>query len=569
MRKMPGVLDRIARNLTVSPLVALFIAIAMLIGALALAIQNDRLGKAEKLRQASVQAEVLASSLAAPLAFDDEVAIRGYLQAFRADAAIQAAAAYDETGKFVAGFAQPGTSFPPSGRLMAPSFEGRDLIVTAAVAQNGSRIGTVYLRSSIETGLRRAMRYLGIALIVTFASFLVGLLGAAYASLSHSHARLKAEIESREKAEAALRQSQKMEAMGQLTGGVAHDFNNLLMVASGGLELLERTSDPEKRKRLNSGIRQAVDRGAKLTQQLLTFARRSPLNPEVVDLADRIHGMDTLLDRSLREDVGLQLDLPADLWPIEVDASQLEVAILNMALNARDAMPDGGTITISAYNQPQEDGQDRVVLTIADTGTGIAADQIAQIFEPFFTTKGVGQGTGLGLSQVYGFAQSSGGDIQAENEAGRGTVMRLLLPRTTKPLPGPVTEAAPVAVMGDSRRRALLVEDDDTVATMVGAMLGELGFDHDRVASADAALKRLEAAADVEILLSDMVMPGEMSGLDLVRTVADRWPELPTVLMTGYSAAAASASAEGVRLLLKPYRIDALAAEIDAATKSA
>lgn len=564
---MPDILNRVARSLTVSPLVALFIAIGLLACALTLAIQNDRLGKAEKLRQASVQAQILASSLAAPLAFDDVGAIREYLNAFRADAAIQAAAAYDENGKLVAGFAQPGMALPDAGRLAAPSFLGRDLIVTAAVAQDGSRIGTVYLRSSIESGLRRAMRYLGIALIVTFASFLVGLLGAAYASLSHSHARLQAEIESREKAEAALRQSQKMEAMGQLTGGVAHDFNNLLMVASGGLELLERTRDPEKRKRLNSGIRQAVDRGAKLTQQLLTFARRSPLNPEVLDLAERIHGMDTLLDRSLGESVSLEFDLPADLWFVEADASQLEVAILNIALNARDAMPDGGTISISARNQTREDGTDWVVLSIADTGIGIAPDEIGKIFEPFFTTKGVGQGTGLGLSQVYGFAQSSGGEIQADSEVGRGTVMRLFLPRATKAPPRRTVQAPFAPIMGTVRRRALLVEDDDTVATMVGAMLDELGFDHDRVDSADAALKRLEADAEVEIILSDMVMPGDMSGLDLVHAVASRWPNVPVVLMTGYSAAAASASAEGVRLLIKPYRIDALAAEIDAATK--
>ncbi|KKC27126.1 ATP-binding protein [Sphingomonas sp. SRS2] len=568
MKPIPDFFDRLARRLTASPLGALLIAVALLIGALFLAIQNDRLGKSEKLRQATVQANILASSLAAPLAFDDNDAIREYLHAFRADAAIQAAAAYDEHGKLVAGFAQPGAALPPTGRLTTPAFQGRDLIVTAAVAQDGSRIGTVYMRSSIESGLRRAMRYLGIALIVVFASFLVALLGAAYASLSHSLVRLRSEIESREKAEAALRQSQKMEAMGQLTGGVAHDFNNLLMVASGGLELLERTTDPEKRKRLNTGIRQAVDRGAKLTQQLLTFARRSPLNPEVIDLADRIHGMDTLLDRSLREDVAIVLDLPEDLWLVEVDASQLEVAVLNMALNARDAMPAGGTITISAHNHAQPGARDQIVLAIADTGTGIEPEQISKVFEPFFTTKGVGQGTGLGLSQVYGFVQSSGGEIEVESEPGQGTTMRLRLPRTNKAVPKPAGHPPVAPRGGKGRRRALLVEDDDTVATMVGGMLDELDFDHDRVASADAALERLEADTEVELILSDMMMPGEMNGLDLVRVIAKKWPKLPTILMTGYSAAAASAASEGLRLLVKPYRLDDLATEIDAVTKS-
>ncbi|QEH81890.1 response regulator [Sphingomonas sp. C8-2] len=561
---MPESLMRLARRLTASPIVALLIALALMAAALALAIQNDRYGKAERLRQASVQAQILASSLAAPLAFNDDGATREYLNAFRNDATIQAAAAYDPQGHLVAGFAQPGTVLPTVGRLTAPTLQGPDLIVTAPVAQNDTRIGSVYLRFSIESGLRRALRYLGIALIVILASLLVALLGAAYASLSHSHAQLKNEIDSRQKAEAALRQAQKMEAMGQLTGGVAHDFNNLLMVASSGLELLERTSDPAKRERLKTGIRQAVDRGAKLTQQLLTFARRSPLNPEVIDLADRLHGMDTLLDRSLRENVAIRFDLAPDLWPVEVDASQLEVAVLNMALNARDAMPEGGTITITARNERRAEGGDRVLLAIADTGVGIAEDKIAKIFEPFFTTKGVGQGTGLGLSQVYGFVQSSGGEIEVTSQPGQGTVMCVLLPRTTK---RPPAVAAPTAARRtEGRRRALLVEDDEAVATMVGGMLDELGFDHHHVASADKALECLEGDAEVELVLSDMVMPGAMSGLDLVRAIARRWPRLPVVLMTGYSAAAASAAAEGVRLLLKPYRIEDLAAEIDAAS---
>jgi signal transduction histidine kinase len=562
---MPEPLMRLARRLTVSPLVALLIAVALMTAALGLAIQNDRYGKAERLRQASVQAQILASSLAAPLAFNDDDATREYLNAFRNDATIQAAAAYDPNGHLVAGFAQPGTALPAIGRLSAPTIQGRDLIVTAAVAQSDTRIGSVYLRFSIETGLRRALRYLGIALVVILASLLVALLGAAYASLNHSHAQLKNEIDNRQKAEAALRQAQKMEAMGQLTGGVAHDFNNLLMVASSGLELLERTNDPDKRERLKTGIRQAVDRGAKLTQQLLTFARRSPLNPEVIDLAERIRGMDTLLDRSLRENVVMTFDLAPDLWPVEVDASQLEVAVLNMALNARDAMPDGGTITITARNQPQAGADGHVLLEIADTGIGIAEDEIAAIFEPFFTTKGVGQGTGLGLSQVYGFVQSSGGDIQVTSEPGHGTVMRILLPRTTKQ---PPAAAAPrAAKRAEGRRRALLVEDDEAVATMVGGMLDELGFDHDHVPSADRALERLEADAQVELVLSDMVMPGTMSGLDLVRAISRRWPTLPVVLMTGYSSAAASAASEGVKLLLKPYRIEDLASEIEAAAK--
>jgi len=565
-----GLLSRTARRLAMTPLVAVFLSIALLIGALTLAIQNDLIGRAEKLRQSEVQAQILASSVAAPLAFDDDDTTREFLNALRANSEIQAAGAYDVKGQLVAGYNVPGAVLPQASRVAPPAIAGRDLIVTTTVRQGDTVLGSIYLRTAIETWPRRALRYLGIALIVVMASLLVAVLGASYASLSDTHRKLQAEIASRQQAEEALRQSQKMEAMGQLTGGVAHDFNNLLMVASSGLDLMDRTTDPAKRERLRAGIRQAVDRGAKLTQQLLTFARRSPMHPEVIDIGDRIRGMDTLLDRSMREDVTVSLDLPRGLWPIEVDPSQMEVALLNIALNARDAMPDGGTITISATNIPgQDDAPDRVSVAVADTGTGIAADMTAKIFEPFFTTKGVGRGTGLGLSQVYGFAHSSGGEVKVESELGRGTTIALLIPRSQKALPHKANEHAPMIGAGDRRRLILLVEDDDSVAVMVTEMLATLGYDSERAENADIALKKLERTPGVELVLSDMVMPGHLNGLDLVRTIAKRWPAIPTVLMTGYSDAATSATDEGIRLLLKPYRIEELSAHLAAAIGSA
>lgn len=547
-----------------TPLTAGIIALILLFAGLLLALQNDRVVKGEKLRQVTVQAQILARSISAPLAFNDDAALNEYMNALRANPEIMAAGAYDPDGRFVAGFTLPGTQLPKPARLIPPAMGESDLTVTMPVVQGSTVLGLVYVRAALESGPKRAIRYLGIAAIVTMACLVIAVLGASYASLRNAHQKLRAEIEGREKAEEALRQSQKLEAMGQLTGGVAHDFNNLLMIATGGLDLLERTTDPLKIEKLKAGIRQAMDRGAKLTQQLLTFARRSPLRPEVIDVGDRLKGMDTLLDRSLGEAVSVEIQLPTNLWPIEVDPSQFEVAVLNIVLNARDAMPKGGTIIINGQNVSAQDGQELVKLAIVDSGTGIAPDMISKIFEPFFTTKGVGQGTGLGLSQVYGFAKASKGDVIIDSELGRGTTIALLIPRSLLAAPSKNGVTREALKAGDNRR-ILLVEDDDTVAAMVGEMLGELGYATERVISADAALARLNKGCDFELLLSDMVMPGQTNGIDLVRHAAKRWPELPAVLMTGYSAAAASAASEGFPLLVKPYSIQDLSLQMEAA----
>jgi len=557
---------RAARLFAITPRAAILIAVALLGAAFMLAVQNDRLVRAEKLRQAAVQAQILAESVAAPLAFDDKPATREYLAALRSNPEVKAAGVYNEKGAFVAGFSTAEVSLPAAIHVTPPSISGRDVIVTEQVAQGGTALGSVYLRTSLESWPRRALRYVGIALVVLMASLLIAVLGSSYASLREAHAKLQAEIRTREQAEEALRQSQKMEAMGQLTGGVAHDFNNLLMVASSGLDLMERTSDPAKIERLKNGIRQAVDRGAKLTQQLLTFARRSPLHPEIIDIGQRIYGMDALLDRSLGEHIVVDLRLPSGLWPIEVDPSQFEVALLNITLNARDAMPQGGTIVIDAENVASAGNEpDQVRISVSDSGTGIPADMIAQVFEPFFTTKGVGQGTGLGLSQVYGFARASGGEVRIESEPGRGTTVSLVIPRSQK-LPAIPERAAATTPAAVKQQCILLVEDDDHVAEMITEMLVALGYESERAVSADAAMVRLEQSISFDLVLSDMVMPGKRNGMDLVREINARWPKVPTLLMTGYSAAAASASNDNIRLLLKPFAIEDLSAQLEAAS---
>jgi signal transduction histidine kinase len=565
-----ALIRRLMTAIEETPAIGIAIACLLLVASLGLAYHNEDQARAEKVREVAVQARVLAASLAGPLAFDDANATHEYIDALRASPEFDAVGAYDENGKLVAGFSRVGEPLPQRNQVAGPIVQGDELIVTSAVEQNGTKLGSVYVGAATESWSRRAARYLGIAIVVVMASLLVAVLAAFYASVSAANRRLQAEIVGREVAEEALRQAQKMEAMGQLTGGVAHDFNNLLMVASSGMELLERTTDPVRRDRLKDGIRQAIERGAKLTQQLLTFARRSPLTPEVVDIRKRFGELQDLLERSLREDIKVEFEFADGLWPIGVDPSQFDVAILNIAINARDAMPEGGTIRIGAHNYPAggEAERDMVRISIRDTGAGIEPELLEKVFEPFFTTKGVGTGTGLGLSQVYGFVRSSGGDVRIESAVGRGTAVFLLFPRSSQPLPDDDAEAGEMR-HAEHDATVLVAEDDEYVANLVCEMLRELGYKSKRGATAAETLRLLEESGPFDLVLSDMIMPGKMNGLELAQEVVRREPCLPVVLMTGYSEAATSAAAEGFPLLIKPYTIEALGEVLRQALRAA
>jgi signal transduction histidine kinase/CheY-like chemotaxis protein len=525
-----------------------------------------------------VQADILAASVTAALAFDDEGAAREYLDALRANPEVEAAGLYNGSGALRAGYRRAaGQVLPARSGRPASTYTDGHIVVVAPVVQGGAQLGSVYLRTAAEPLAGRALRYAAIGLLGVMASLVVAVLSIfnagqrrANRALAEANEALRLQIEQREKAEEALRQSQKMEAMGQLTGGVAHDFNNLLMVASSGMDLLDRTPDPARREVLKSAIRQALDRGAGLTRQLLAFSRRSPLKSSVVDLAAQIEGMRVLLDRSLREDIVVCIEIPADLWPVEVDPGQLEVALLNIAVNARDAMPNGGLITIRGQNRRDRaveglDG-DFVELCVIDTGKGMTAETINRVFEPFFTTKDVGKGTGLGLSQVYGFTRASGGDARIRSEPDKGSTISLFFPRSANALDAPAgapDEAAHLPVPAGFR--ILLVEDDDAVAAAVGGMLSELGYRFHRSANATAALEALAAGEAVDLVFSDMVMPGPIDGVSLAQAIRRQWPALPVVLTSGFSEAADAAGRQGWRLLAKPYRMEALAAELAAA----
>ena len=386
-------------------------------------------------------------------------------------------------------------------------------------------------------------------------------------ALRLAHERLLLEVEERQRTEELLRHSLKMEAVGQLTGGVAHDFNNLLMAISSGLEMLERTTDPSRRDRIKVGMRQAVDRGAGLTRQLLTFSRRQAINPEALDLARQIAGMRELLDRSLRGDIRVITDFSSDLWPVYLDSNEFELVVMNLCINARDAMPNGGSITISAQNEPSvKSGHlagDYVCITIADTGSGMTPEVLARAAEPFYTTKDIGKGSGLGLAQAYGFAHSSGGRLDIESEVGEGTRISLLLPRSKHAPSAEILDIVDPTIGFDanqgSQGHILLVEDDAEVAEFTTEMLRESGFYVTRVASAQAALGALTNGRRIDLVFSDVMMPGGMNGVELAKEIRQRHHDLPILLTSGYTTAfQAEANAVNVRMLAKPYRMEEL-----------
>jgi PAS domain S-box-containing protein len=363
-----------------------------------------------------------------------------------------------------------------------------------------------------------------------------------------------------------IRQAQKIESIGQLAGGIAHDFNNLLVVILGGLSLIERPCPPERRARILDGMRQSAERGASLSRQLLAFARRQPLKAEPVDLCKQLEAMRELLDRSLRGDVNVETAFAEDLWSVLVDPAELELVLLNLCVNARDAMADGGTIEISARNAPgmrhqQLDG-DFVLLSVKDSGCGMSPEVLARVFEPFYTTKEVGKGSGLGLPQVQGFAEQSNGAVIVESAIGEGTTVSLLLPRTDQ-IPAAATTAIDLQEPSAPNPAGvvLLVEDDAEVASLVSEMIREIGYTVIRAGSADAALGALANGRTIDLLFSDIMMPGTMSGVDLAREAKRRRPDLPILLTSGYAHAALRvATGEGFEVLNKPYDIDNLRA---------
>ncbi|MGY2050092.1 ATP-binding protein [Methylobacterium sp. JK268] len=391
--------------------------------------------------------------------------------------------------------------------------------------------------------------------------------------------RFEAEVARREVAEAALKQAQRLEAVGQLTGGVAHDFNNLLMVVNGNVERLKRypAADDRQRRALDA-IEAAAKRGASLTRQLLSFSRRQTHEPVPVDLTRCLPVFEDMLRSSLRGDIAVDLRLAPALWPTKVDLNELELAVLNLAVNARDAMPEGGRLTIAAQNVSFADPEtiglagEFVALSLSDTGSGIPPDVLARVFEPFFTTKEVGKGTGLGLSQVYGFARQSGGSAAIASQPGRGTTVTLYLPRTREVPAEPEAPAAPAAPAPQDRLRgrALLVEDNGEVAEVSRAHLEELGYTVTHARDVESALDLLRGTDAPDLVFSDIVMPGPRNGLDLARIIRrEHGRRVAVLLATGYSEVARAAASEGFPILRKPFDLPALREAVGRARQKA
>ncbi|PSJ40822.1 hybrid sensor histidine kinase/response regulator [Allosphingosinicella deserti] len=363
----------------------------------------------------------------------------------------------------------------------------------------------------------------------------------------------------------ALLQSQKLQALGELTGGIAHDFNNLMTVIRGSADLLRReTLSDEKRRRYLDAITETADRAAMLTSHLLAFGRRQALKPEVVALNVRLDAFGEVLSRTLGGSIQVQLDLAPSLWPVEVDSTQLETALLNAAFNARDAMPNGGSIVLSTANRSDADG-DWVCISLRDTGEGMSDEVKARVFEPFFTTKPVGRGTGLGLSQIHGFAAQSGGRAEIDSRLGEGTTIRLLLPRTTNS--AAPADGTPQAIEPSRTLKVLLVEDNDHVREFAATLLEDLGHTVIQADEAEAALSIL-ARDPVDILFSDVVMPG-ISGVELARRARANRPELPVLLASGYSDEIIAGAGAEFDFVHKPYDAQQLGLALNAASEKA
>ena len=564
-----------------APIAIFGIALLFLIAGVGLIIQNESSYGHARVEQTQGLADILAASATAAVDFDDPVAAQEAVNAFRVNDQVRWIGVYDRSGRAIAGYDRSGAAMPQTIAAIPAAAGSRAVRVVAPIEKSGQRIGTVYFEVDLEAGSRRLVRYLLLFGLALVAALVVAGLGIAQTqlrfanreltgraeALTQANTLLEEQMEERAKAEDQLRQSQKMQALGQLTGGIAHDFNNLLTVIQGSADMLCRPELPEaKRTRFAQAIVQAAGNAAALTSQLLSFARRQPLKPERIDINRLILEMRDLIDRTSGERIRTKVDLSASGCTIEADKAQLQSAILNIVSNARDAMPEGGTLKIATSDEESGGSQPMIAVAISDTGHGMDAETLDRVFEPFFTTKGTGKGTGMGLSQVYGFATQSGGDARIASETGKGTTITLLLPCVEFEATAQAAEREIGELSAHSSASILVVEDNEEVGAFAETLLSELGHEITRTTSAEAALE-LCRATDFDIVFSDVVMPG-MGGLKLAEILAREKPDLPVVLATGYSQEIAETGSGGRPVILKPYRLATLAEALTSALRS-
>ena len=579
---------------------ALGLALLLMLTGAGFMLYTERASSTQRIDEVRMQADILSSLVPAALAFDDQKAAMDYLNALRANPEIRAAALYDENDEFFAGFRLGPWRYPDNPPEDGYIREQDRVIVTAPVIQDDTRMGTVIIRSATEPLATRMTRYASIILIFSMGALLLGViwlatraltsanatLSARAGELSRANAELKSQIEQREQAEEALRQAHKMETLGQLTGGIAHDFNNLLTIVLGNLERVIRLLNEKGDARLAEtaeNARRGAKRAANLTQSLLAFARRQPLNPRSVDINVFVNEMSSLMKRTMGETIAIETVIGAGLWKVQVDPNQLESAILNLAVNARDAMPDGGKLTIetaNAYVDRQyitdhkgleiEPGQ-YVLLCISDTGIGMDEETIEKAFEPFFTTKGIGHGTGLGLSQLYGFVKQSGGHVKIYSEPGNGTAFKLYFPRhIPEESEEPAKERRKEVPRGNGDL-VLVVEDEADVRAHTVALVEELGYRAVEASDGKSALEQLDRHPDVALLFTDVGLPHGMNGRQLSDEACSRRPDLKVLYTTGYARNAIIHDGrldQGLHLVTKPFTYEEAGFAIEEAMHS-
>ena len=560
---------------------ALAVGVLLLLGLLVVS-QAERNYREQKNAEIAVQAQILAANVTAALDFDDRAAGREAVLSLRANPQIRSAVVRDRNGAVFAGYGQDGAAI-----ASAPPATGKSGLVVqmAPVMRQAAQIGSVRLTADVEPFSRRLTRYGLIGLLATMASLAVAVLGVtqgvlrrANKDLADSNAELKRQIEERERVEAQMRQVQKMESIGQLTGGIAHDFNNMLAIVIGNLEMASRRFDnaPEKARAAIGHANEGATRAAALTRRLLAFSRQQPLEPRIVDLNKLVGGMSDLLRRTLGEQIRIETVLSGGLWRTFADVSQVENAVLNLCVNARDAMEDGGNLTVETANAYLDDDYCRgtdgvrpgqyVAIAVSDTGPGMPPEVIERAFDPFFTTKDVGKGTGLGLSQVYGFIRQSGGHVRIYSEIGQGTTVKVYLPRHVGEDQDDGTPAPDAATLPRARgeETILVVEDEAEVRRMSTDALTELGYGVIQAANAAEALQALSRHPEIALLFTDVVMP-DLNGRQLAEVARQQRPDLPVVYTTGYTRNAIVHNGtldHDVALVPKPFTIEQLARKI-------
>jgi signal transduction histidine kinase/CheY-like chemotaxis protein len=395
------------------------------------------------------------------------------------------------------------------------------------------------------------------------------------AELESANRQLAGQIVERERVESALRQAQRLEAVGQLTSGVAHDFNNLLMVVLGNIRQMQKLhAEPTTQRRLHM-MAKAAERGAQLTAQMLAFSRRQRLEPRPVDLNETVLSMRDLLQSTMGGSIQIKTVLNASLWPAMIDPTQIELVILNLAINARDAMEVGGALTVETDNvtlgppsRPEEaPAGDYVMVAVTDTGSGMSDEVLGKVFEPFFTTKEVGKGSGLGLSQVFGLAKQSGGGVRIDSTVGAGTSVQVFLPKASEAPSADAASAPEASAAKPKNVHVLLVDDDSAVREVTAGILQDLGYGVIEAGSGGAALDVLDREADIDLLLVDFAMPG-MNGAEVAREVHARRPDLPILFITGYADTEVLAAAGDDGILRKPFVEKDLAAKLRSALRA-